>query len=167
MRALVLLVALTACTPSTPVQTFRDPAVTIASKADFDAARFAGRWHEIARLEGAVACPLLDAGMAGHRLRLAETCVDGRRRRVARLVGPGRLALSDGTELWVLWIDADGRTAILASPDGGIARILDRQPYVAEDRWRAALAVLEFNGFRTDALAVTSAAAGRIGDYPK
>ena len=166
MRGLLLLGLLVACAPAAPTQTFRDPDITIASKADFDPAGFSGRWYEIAQLSDAASCPVLDVIVTDGRLFLEELCAEGRRSRGATLAGPGRLALSDGTELWILWIDANNRTAIVASPDGGIARILDRGTDVAEDRWRAALDVLEFNGFRTEALTELPATAGRIGQYP-
>ncbi|WP_299647627.1 hypothetical protein [uncultured Jannaschia sp.] len=152
MRGLLLLGLLVACAPAAPTATFRDPGVTIASKADFDPAGFAGRWYEIAHLSDAAPCPVLDVTVTAAGLLMEELCAEGRRSRGATLAGPGRLALSDGTALLILWIDADNRTAIVASPDGGIARILDRGTDVAEDRWQAALDVLEFNGFRTEAL---------------
>ena len=163
MRAWLLLGALATCSPAPPVAS-RDPHVAIASKADFEPAQLAGRWHEIARLAIAPPCPLLDVDVSGGVLRLDETCAGTRRTRTATLVGPGRLALSDGTALWVLWIDEGGRTAILANPDGKIARILDRRPDLAEDRRRTAFDVLDFNGFPATALVPTAATAGRIAE---
>ncbi len=58
--------------------------------------------------------------------------------------GPGRL---EGiAPEWVLWMDADARTMVLARPDGSGARILDRGA-PSPDRMRAAETVLDFNGF--------------------
>ena len=160
--AFVLLAALCACGPApraTGPATFRDPTAQLASKADFDAARFAGTWHEVARFPGTRGCP-------GGRLRLdpagpaalaqTTTCPDGSVEAARLDVAPfGRLTLVEAAgsaPLWVLWTDASYRTAVVVAPGGTGGRILDRAPASAPDRLRAAREVLDFNGFDADRL---------------
>lgn len=165
MRSLLVLGFLAACSAVEPTAStgYRDPAALVASKADFDADRFAGRWYEIARFPD----PVL-AGCAGvvtdwtrtpAGYDLTRACLGTNRPATARgtaLIAPfGRMTLAlDGTEVptWVLWTDTGYRTAILARPDGRGASILNRDPDLPGDRLRAALEVLDFNGFDTDAL---------------
>ncbi len=168
MRALALLMLLAACAPSGGPRSapgYRDAGAPVASKADFDAARFAGDWRQIARFPDPAT-----AGCAGVVTRwersaagfdIGRTCVGpgGGTLRTARgtatLAPFGRMALTiDGATAahWILWTDADYRTAILARPDGRGAVILDRGRNLPDDRLRAALEVLDFNGFDTGAL---------------
>ena len=155
--ALAALATLAGCAaPAPDAPGYRDRAVTIASRAALDPARLAGPWHEVASLPGG--CPggtvAYRAG-AGGMLAVTETCGGRVAQGVARPSGPGRFAVAGGgaaREDWVLWLDDDARTLVLASPDGTAARVLDRDPRSSPDRLRAALTVLEFNGFRTDAL---------------
>jgi apolipoprotein D and lipocalin family protein len=169
--------ALMGCVPSTVVSpllpNYRDDSVAIASKADLDPVRFAGRWHEIARF------PLpFQRGCAGSvaeygppkdgRLSVRNLCLDaaGRVTRAiegsATVVGPGRLEVRlDGVPVfapyWVLWVDEAYRTAVVATPDGSSAWILNRSESISADRYLAALEVLSFNGFDTSRL-INSAA---------
>ena len=107
MRAIFLLLLLAGCEATlspTGERNFRDPNALIASKADFDLARFQGDWYEVARFP------------------------DGRDCTNARV------------------------TAIIVRPDGTGGRILNRSPGLPLDRLRAALEVLDFNGFDRSAL---------------
>lgn len=156
--ALAALALLAACAPAAPpTATWRDPAVTLASRAGLDPARLDGRWHEVGRFpDGGCAGGTVDyrAG-AGGILAIEETCGGRTMRGVARPSGPGRFAVTRGgrgSEEWVLWLDDDARTLVLAAPDGTGGRILDRDPRSSPDRLRAALTVLDFNGFDAGAL---------------
>ena len=132
----------------------RDPSVPIASKVDFDPARFVGTWHETEALPAPVDCFAARVEIApGDRpgtLEERRSC-DGREvsrsplthTGMGRLSGPG-----GGAAEWVLWVDEGYRTAVLGRPDGRGARILDREPGGAPDRARAARTVMEFNGYR-------------------
>ncbi|CTQ49949.1 lipocalin family protein [Jannaschia donghaensis] len=157
-----LVVALVACQP-TSVETgaratFRDQNVQIASKADFDATRFAGDWYEVARFPGTRGCAgarlHFEAGV--NSLRRTARCPDGPVSILDAAVSPlGRLTLAEGSEthsVWVLWTDTTYRTAVLVVPDGAGGQILNRTPRLPVDRLRAALEVLDFNGFDTEAL---------------
>lgn len=160
-RLLPLFLALAGCAPA-PTEilrtSHRDPTAIIASKADFDAAAFAGAWHEVARFPETPGCggaQITFAERPGGLIRTTR-CADGSQQ-IARLdVAPlGRLTVQTGTvptPLWVLWTDTGYRTAIVAAPDGTAGQILNRAPGVPVDRLRAALEVLDFNGFRTDEL---------------
>jgi apolipoprotein D and lipocalin family protein len=156
---------------------YRDRSVTIASKADFDPARYAGRWYEIARFpvpfqsgcQGAVAeyGPPADGVLSVRNLCLdAAGTVRGAATGKASLTGPGRLTVTlDGVPfrapLWVLWTDEDYRTAVLGQPDGRAGWILARTPTIPEDRLRAAQEVLKFNGYDPERL-IASGAMARI-----
>lgn len=160
-RLLPLCLILAGCAPA-PTEilrtSHRDPSAIIASKADFDAAAFAGTWHEVARFPGTPGCAGAQITFAVQPGGLTRTlrCADGSQQ-VARLdVAPlGRLSVLSGaapTPLWVLWTDIGYRTAIIVAPDGTAGQILNRAPGVPVDRLRAALEVLDFNGFRTEKL---------------
>ncbi|SFI88650.1 lipocalin family protein [Jannaschia pohangensis] len=166
MRAspLLLIALLVACQPQptlTTTPTYRDPRALIASKADFAPDRMAGTWHEVARYPGGPGpdCnrrTLRFGSLGGGSLAVAEGCdttteVTGR----TDPTGPGRLDLilhGETQSVWVLWIDTGYRTAILVQPDGTGGRILNRDPAIPADRLRAALDVLDFNGFDTGQL---------------
>lgn len=156
-----LLALLTGCGAVAP--SYRDQSVTIASNAAFDPARYLGRWYEIARYPnpfqsncaGAIAeyAAAEDGGIL-----LRNTCLDAEGNATdeitgrAELVGPGRLSVRlQGVPVaapyWVLWVDEGYRTAVVGQPDGRAGWVLNRDPVIPEDRWRAAREVLEFNGY--------------------
>ncbi|MEL6588012.1 MAG: lipocalin family protein [Pseudomonadota bacterium] len=174
MRWLWLPLLLAGCTAlvAPVLPSYRDQSVTIASKADFDPTRYAGRWYEIARFpvpfqagcDGAVADY---APPEGDTLRLRNICLDadGRPLRsisgAARVAGPGRLSVTlTGVPFtapyWVLWTDSTYRTAVVGQPDGRAGWILNRTPTLPRDRLRAALEVLDFNGYDTKRLVYSS-----------
>jgi apolipoprotein D and lipocalin family protein len=73
----------------------------------------------------------------------------------ARVTGPGRITregLRGPETLWVLWVDADYRIAVLGTPDGTIGRVLSRTPEPRQDLWIAAREVLDFNGYDLERL---------------
>lgn len=55
-------------------------------------------------------------------------------------------------ELWVIWMDEGVRTAIIVTPDGRAAFILDRAAQGGADRMQAAREILDFNGYDISAL---------------
>ena len=168
MRALLILGLMVGCAAETPppeVAGYRDPSALIASKADFDAARFAGRWHQVAHFpDPAIAdCAgiVTDWTASGAGFDVTRNCLGPDRRATARARGTaqvrplGRMSLTlEGADgpLWVLWADTGYRTAILARPDGSGGAIVNREPGLPVDRLRAALEVLDFNGFDTASL---------------
>ena len=177
MRALPLILLLGACANTTPVspflQSYRDAGVPIASKADLDPARLAGRWYEIAsypvpfardcagatadyapRPDGTIALRNTCLGADGTVLR----AIDG----IARPTGPGRLrvrldGVPFGAPLWILWTDADYRVAVMGQPDGRAGWILARERALRPDLKRAAREVLDFNGYDLSRLRNTTA----------
>lgn len=165
----LVLAALSACAPS-----YRDTAVTISSVAAFDPQRYAGRWYEIARFPvpfqaGCTATVAeytpLEPGRLGVRNTCREGAPDGPLRAIAgeaELVGPGRLSVRFSgvpfvaAPYWVLWVDGDYRTAVVGVPSGRAGWILNRSPEIPPDRLKAALEVLEFNGYDTSRLEMTA-----------
>ena len=159
-RGLALVVlALAACGAPAPTATgFRNPGQTIASAALFDAARFAGDWQVVAAYDPEAACGLLTehwvpAGGAARFRVGGTTCTRAGLRgmnRAARITGPGRMVRQGpmGDEaLWVLWVDADYRVAVIGTPSGSFGRILARDKTVRPDLLTAAREIMAFNGY--------------------
>ncbi len=135
--SVVALFALAACNAGQGTvgpAVYRAADAPISSQVDVTPARLAGDWH--VRLG-----PVLGPVAAGDRLRLRDL----------RATGPGRFETSQGPlagqTLWVLWLDADNRTAALGSPDGRIALILDRAPSGGADRIAAARDIMQWQGY--------------------
>lgn len=151
--ALVFLVALAACAPAPREAGLRDAAAPISSNASFDAVRFADVWHVAATYGAEARCgPLAETWVptAPGRYRVTGTACGPRGARAflsdARVTGPGRITRGD-EELWVLWVDADYRIAVIGTPSGRFARVLSRTPTVRPDLMEAARRVLQFNGY--------------------
>ncbi|WP_371154803.1 lipocalin family protein [Jannaschia sp. 2305UL9-9] len=171
MKHLLLPLLLAGCTTAVVaplLPSYRDADVAIASKADFDPARYAGLWHEVARFpvpfqNGCAGATAEYTAPTGGVIGVRNTCLDADGAPVrsitgtAEVTGPGRLAVNlNGVPLtaplWVLWTDAGYRTAVLGQPDGRAGWILNRDPVIPADRLRAALTVLDFNGYDTGQL---------------
>ena len=157
---IALLGFLTACASAGEI---RDPSAPFSSIAMFDERHFAGAWFEVASFSQDENCAVRAYNYAPSgpkRFDVFRSCAMpffelptiGR----AKIVGPGRLrqSLKGGPsgEIWVLWVDADYRTAVIAARDGREAWILDRSSMISEDRMNAAEEVLRFNGYDTDKL---------------
>lgn len=153
--ALLLLALLAACAPQSPGLRSRE--AQISSFAAFDPARFVDVWHIVAAYGDEARCgPLAEtwtrSGAQSFRVTGTFCGPNGARAFAAdaAMSGPGRIArvMPGGTEtLWVLWVDADYRVAVIGTPDGRFARLLSRTPVVREDLMRAARDVLRFNGY--------------------
>ncbi|MEM8848413.1 MAG: lipocalin family protein [Pseudomonadota bacterium] len=147
---------------------YRDQTIPIASKADFDPARYAGRWYEIARFpvpfQADCAGAIAEYGAPDRgRISIRNICLDEADQPIRQitgsgtLTGPGRLDVRlEGVPLvapyWVLWVDEGYRTAVVGQPDGRAGWILNREPEIPADRLRAARSVLDFNGYDTSQL---------------
>lgn len=158
--AVSLMLLLVAC-GATP--TMRDQSAPFSSIALFDAEKFSGVWFEVASFTDYQHCPArvfnyqpaAPATFDVFRVcpqRIRELPTIGR----AKIIGPGRIKQSiDGGpkgELWVLWVDADYRTAVIAARNGKEAWILDRSSRISEDRLNVAEEVLRFNGYDPEKL---------------
>ena len=155
---LALLLGLAGCGAPVPdAPGYRDAGQTIASAALFDPARFANVWHIVAAYGPEAGCgPLAEtwvpAGAARFRVTGTACGPNGARAFAteATVSGPGRLTRAGRggrEELWVLWVDADYRVAVIGTPSGRFARILSRSPEVRSDLMQAARQVLDFNGY--------------------
>lgn len=156
---LTLILVLTACSAPAPIGRtgYRDAGQTIASAALFDPARFAGVWQIVAAYGPEAGCgPLAETWVAvsaaAYRITGARCGPHGARAFAtdAAVTGPGRLVRQGRAgreELWVLWVDADYRVAVIGTPSGSFARILARTPTLRPDLLQAARQVLDFNGY--------------------
>lgn len=142
--------------PPAPVQGFRDTAAPFASTQRFETEKFLGDWVRVAAFapSGQPVAP------ERHRYQQATTGqiigdVTGMngatQRQVYDLTAPGRLRAQgqdDPSEaLWLLWVDEGFRTAVLGTPSGSRAFILDRSATPAPDRIRAAREILDWYGY--------------------
>lgn len=148
--ALATAALLAACTGSPAL---RDSGAQISSNAAFDPARFVDVWHVAATYGAEASCgPLAETWMptGPGRYRVTGTTCGPRGARAfvadARVTGPGRITRG-GEELWVLWVDADYRVAVIGTPSGAFARVVSRTPSVRPDLMEAARRVLQFNGY--------------------
>ena len=156
--ALVALAVLASCAA---FPSYRDRDVPMTSMAVFDPLRYTGLWYEIASFPAP-----FQAGCTGTRatygladgggLTVRNVCMkDGALTTIegtAEIVGPGRLkvrlqGVPFPADYWVLWVDEGYRTAVVGVPSGRAGWILNRDPQIPQDRYRAALSVLEFNGY--------------------
>lgn len=127
----------------------------ISSTTRFDAERFAGRW--VIRGEfthpghkptfGAVQVTQADGQVSALDIYGPTGLLD---RYPAQQTAPGRIEVGTqpfATEYWVLWVDADYRTAAIGTPAGSFGWIIDRDKTGGADRIKAARDVLGFNGY--------------------
>lgn len=170
MRALLATLVLLALAGCAAFPSYRDRSVDMTSMAVFDPARYAGVWYEVASFpvpfqEG---CTDTRATYGAHSpgvLSVRNFCIrDGAPTSIegtAEIVGPGRLKVKLGgmpfaADYWVLWVDEGYRTAVVGVPSGRAGWILNRDPQIPDDRYRAALSVLDFNGYNLSRLQRTA-----------
>jgi apolipoprotein D and lipocalin family protein len=167
MRRLFLLaVLLLLASCSGPV--YRDTSRAMAPVAVLDLTRYEGRWYEVARFpvrfqEGCVAVTadyaLRPDGFVDVRNACRLDTLDGPGRvatAVARAVEPGTgrlkvrflrwLPFIEG-DYWVIHLDPDYSTAVVAIPSGRAGWILSRTPEIVPDRLEAAEAALREAGY--------------------
>ena len=143
----ILALALAACAPQPPGG-YRNAAVPIRSIALFEQSRLDGDWTEVAGYPLRPGCPGGSIAIAGGGSQAEARGCHLPLQGGVRLTpsGPGRFT-AGGVEVWVLWVDADYRTAVLGTPGGGFGAVLNRGGPIPEDRMAAARRVLEFNGY--------------------
>lgn len=149
-----MLLALAGCAAPSPVPqgAFRDTGAQIYSSAVLEPARLAGRWKQVAGFgtPGGCAPGGVEMSRSGSALRAAwRLCLSGQETRGSGPMapaGPGRFAVG-GQVWWVLWADADYRTLVIGTPDGGFGFVLDRTGGISGDRMTAARGILEWNGY--------------------
>ena len=151
---LLALAMLAACAAPVPVvEGFRDMRAPFASTQRFETSRFLGEWVQVAAFAppGAVAAErhLYRRATTGQIVADVTGPNGATERRVYALEGPGRLrpVAPEGEALWVLWVDEGFRTAVLGTPSGSQAFILDRSATPAPDRLRAAREILDWYGY--------------------
>ncbi|MCI2393045.1 lipocalin family protein [Aliiroseovarius sediminis] len=125
------------------------------STTRFDAARFAGRWVIRGEFVYPGEVPSFGAVVftqAGGKIIALDVygpsgLLDHYR---ATQPAPGRIKVGAApfdTQYWVLWVDADYRTAAIGTPSGSFGWIIDRAKTGGDDRITAARDVLGFNGY--------------------
>lgn len=142
--------------PVTERDSLRDMSAPIASQVDVGTARLAGEWVVVAAFAGAGAGPVpgdeLSVVPAAGGAAVAEMGMPSSARVDLTADGPGRWRSEGGGWLpagpvWVLWMDADDRTAVIGRPDGAAGWIMDRSPTGSPDRLVAARDILDWFGY--------------------
>ncbi len=151
---------LAACSGPKPMEvpTFRPQDAPIYSSAVLDPARLAGPWVQVASF-----APGGQAPCGPGRVDIAAGQVDwtlclpvGTRGGAGPMVAgkPGRFAVDDMADWWVLWVDGDYRTMVIGTPDGSFGFVLNRTAGLPADRLQAARDIASFNGYDLGDLAV-------------
>ncbi|MEQ8292255.1 MAG: lipocalin family protein [Roseovarius sp.] len=152
--AAALAVTLASCGgPGGDKSGLRDPDARISSQVNVTAPRLAGDWHIRAGWPGTpdLSGPLRLAP-TGQTLTLTASATDGPVRATLTPLGQGRFR-ADNTQafgdspLWVLWMEADDRTAAIGTPDGRFGWIMDRAPTGGANRITAAKEIMEWMGY--------------------
>jgi len=153
---MALALAAACAAPPAPQQGFRDTAAPFASTQRFETERFLGDWVRVA-VFAPPGQPVTaerhryQQGAGGQIISDVTQANGATARQVYDLAGPGRLrpqGQADPSEaLWLLWVDEGFRTAVLGTPSGSQAFILDRSVTPAPDRIRAAREILDWYGY--------------------
>ncbi len=153
--SLTLALGLAACGPLSERAGYRDGNAPIAATTRFEPARFAGDYRVVAAFAPE------DAQPASRMIRFEGNATgglimrDGAQPVTLDLVAPGRLRpKGEGADIWVLWTDADYRTAALGTPSGRFGMIIERGDGAA-DRMVAAREILEWYGYDLSRLVET------------
>lgn len=129
--------------PPEPVAGVRDATAPMAATTRFAPERMQGDW--IVRYSATQ--PNLGR-LAFKRTEDGYVITDGAGREVEALLTQGaRWRDEAGVETWLLWVDADYRTAALGNPDGTVGMILDRSASGGGDRIKAAREIMIWFGY--------------------
>ena len=165
-RLIIALLLLGACAQAPVRQGYRLANAPIYSSAVLETARLEGRWVQVAVYQPPTAarCPaprLTLEPQSGDGLALSgQLCAPDLQnvKTMLRPTGPGRFVASrpiaaglDGP-WWVLWVDTDYRTVLIGSPDGKFGFVLNRTEALPDDRRRAVLELLDWNGYDPEGL---------------
>ncbi len=153
---------LTACSGSEQqgVELHRDQKRNISSTTRFDAERFSGRWvirGEFAHPENAPTYGAVSFRQSGGKINSIDVSSGSSSAEHYAVTQPelGRIVVGNApfeTQYWVLWVDADYRTAAIGTPSGSFGWIIDRSRAGGEDRIKAARDVLGANGYNLSRL---------------
>lgn len=142
---LAALSVLAACTPQQGV--YRDLSAPIAATTRFEPHRLAGDWWVRSEFsEMPVAARQVSYDLLGGS-GFAIGPKGGPLTRHDLTEGARWKASGAQPEIWLLWVDADYRTAAIGTPDGTIGMILDRSATGGSDRITAARDVLDWFGY--------------------
>lgn len=137
-----LALALAACTAPASAPPLRDPAHPLYAMASLDMGRFGGDWRVVQSAGGAMVGDTVAIGAQDGHMHLL---VGAQSRHVTR-TGAAQFTEQSGRSLWVLWVDADYRTAVIGSPNAPVAWIIDRAT-PSPDRLIAARKILQTSGY--------------------
>lgn len=170
--------ALLGCAPMPDVAGFRDTKAPISSQVDVTPERLGGDWVIRRSWPGQpfLAAPGLDRRMPDGGVLRFENSKDGMRvsgqsfdiddagiagfeafTTVLAESGNGRFRevrgkVFGGKMLWVLWLDADNRTAAIGTPGGEFGWMMDRRSTGGRDRLSAAGEIMQWMGYDMDAM---------------
>lgn len=155
---ILAVLALVSCGRPAPEVALRAEGAPIYSSAVLDRTRLEGEWQQVGTFVavGSVDCTpggvRFQGGMAEWDLCLAGGPSRGAGAMVTGL--PGRFTLPGMAEWWVLWVDADYRTALIGTPGGEFGFVLNRGGPLPPDRLQAVRDIATFNGYHAGDLAL-------------
>lgn len=121
----------------------RNPTVPLGGTSRFDTERFTGTWQTVDCLGRCAAIAQYVRATDGVIFRQADGTGTA-----YTLSAPGILRATAGDHtLVVMWVDEGFRTAAIGDADGRWAAIIDRTRTSSSDRRRAAIEILDFNGW--------------------
>lgn len=164
-RALCLMVLLAGCAqPPERAGSYRDSAVPLSVTTRGTLADLHGDWvvrgafPETASIQGVTLEPQGDGklNVTIDQPGCEQDCHILSGTWPAERIAQNRMRLltdsATDTELWVIWMDEGVRTAVIVTPDGRAAFILDRKAQGGADRISAAREIMDFNGYDISAL---------------
>ena len=172
-NVLIILLLISGCSVSGNERTSAE----LETVASVDLSRYQGRWYEIARLpmwfqRGCVRSMATYTLLESGKVRVENECLTnaGKRKRaegyayVVDKKSNSKLEvvfdnwfskifpfLTKG-KYWILYLDSDYQTAIVATPNRKYLWILARTPRITEETYARLVAFCEDRGFRTESL---------------
>jgi apolipoprotein D and lipocalin family protein len=153
LGAVTAMAALLSCTAGTGAREalpLRNPTVPMGGTSRFDASALAGTWRALACI--GPCAPAERYALAGDG-KIARTA--GLERETWKISAPGVLRRmgEPADRIVFMWIDEGYRTAVLGDAGGRWAVVLSRDGAPAsDDRTKAAIEILDFNGWDTGKL---------------
>ena len=176
MRFSILLVLTSFLLPCTQIYADESkPQKALPFVENFDAARYLGKWHEIARLptpvqpDNSLAIAEYSKGDVEGTVVVKNTAYDAKGEKLSTIEGKaqiaegtpaGRLKVSFGPidakepNYHVMHVDNDYKFAVVGNPDRKSLWILAREAPIAEDKLNSLTKIAEMAGFDTTKLIV-------------
>jgi apolipoprotein D and lipocalin family protein len=143
----LMLLGLCGCATSSTVSGFRDTSAPIGATTRFEPERLNGDWWVRAEFSNGPATLRQLRYQWDGATTFSIGAKDGALVLHDVTKGARWVARGGHSETWLLWVDADYRTAALGAPDGSMGMILDRASTGGDDRVKAATDIFQWYGY--------------------